>query len=170
MKKIYKYIIQLFVLPIIFLSCNKDENIVFDSPFISIEALNAASAGPVNTDQEFVGEYMIYLNSPAQSQKIDVTYEIIVGNGLVNGRDYQILTEGTVQNFLPGIYDMPIRIKWLRTCERDADGNIINDPLDDTKDTTLKIKLIKSNTDFTLGYPGPDQLKKEIVIKKEKAK
>lgn len=170
MKKIYIYVIQLFLILIIFSSCNKDENIVFDTPFISLEPINSSSAGPINTDQEFVAEYMLYMNAAAQSRNVDVTYEIIVGEGLVEGRDYQLLTEGDKQTFLPGIYDLGIRIKWLRTCVRDEENKIVSDALDASKDTTLKIRLVSNSAGFTLGYPGPDQKGKEIVIKKEKAK
>ncbi|GAB6123689.1 hypothetical protein [Dysgonomonas termitidis] len=167
MKRIY--IIPVFIFAVLFSSCGKDENIVFDTPFISVEPINSSSAGPINTDQEFVGEYMLYMNAQAQSQSVIVKYEIIAGNGLVEGVDYQILTEGETQSFLPGIYDLAIRIKWLRTCVRDEDNNIISDTLDGTKNTTLTIRLLSNSAGFTLGYPGPDQKYKEIVIEKKKA-
>ena len=152
-------------------SCNKDEDILFDTPFISLEALNSASAGPVNSDQEFTAEYKIYLNSGAIDRNVEVEYEIIVGDGLVAGRDYELITKSNTLIFFPGIYDMPIRIKWLRTCVRDEDtGVIISDSLDENKDTSITIKLISNTENLPLGYPGPDQLKKEIKIKKTKAK
>ncbi len=170
MKKTYTYILSVFIMTLLFSSCNKDENIVFDTPFISVEPINSSSAGPINSDQEFVGEYMLYMNAPAQSKNVDITYEIIVGDGLVEDRDYKILTETNTQSFLPGIYDLAIRIKWLRTCVRDEDNNIVSDALDETKNTTITIKLVSNSAGFTLGYPGPDEKNKEIVIKKEKAK
>lgn len=152
-------------------SCNKDEDILFDTPFISLEALNSASAGPVNSDQEFIAEYMLYLNSAAINTNVEVKYEIVVGNGLVAGRDFELITKSNTLIFLPGIYDMPIRIKWLRTCVRDENtGAIISDSLDESKDTSLTIKLISNTENLPLGYPGPDQLKKEIKITKTKAK
>ena len=41
-----------------------------------------------------VGTYNVYLSSPASTETVTVTYEIEVGDGLQDGRDYKILTEG----------------------------------------------------------------------------
>lgn len=167
MKKNYIFIVLIAFLLLV--SCNKSEDILFDTPFISLESKDPASAGPVNSDQEFIGEYLICLNSSPFSQNIEVTYEIEIGDGLIADRDFQILTQSNTLIFYTGIYDMPIRIKWLRTCVRDANDNIISDSLDESKNTTMTIKLTGNSEGLTLGYPGPKQLKKEITIKKIKA-
>lgn len=170
MKHTNIYIMLTSLLLLSLFSCNKSEDILFDTPFVSLEVANSASAGPVNSDQEFTGEYLIYLNTAPMVNNVEVTYEIEPGNGLLAGRDFELITKSNTLIFYPGIYDMSIRIKWLRTCVRDENGLIISDTLDDTKDTSLTIRLISNTANLPLGYPGPDQLKKEVIIKKEKAK
>lgn len=168
MKLKYLYSALLLQL-IIFSSCNKSEDILFDTSFISLETINSSSAGPINTDQEFIGEYKIYLNSSPLTNNLEVNYEIELGDGLVAGRDFELLTKSNTLILYPGIYDMSIRIKWLRTCVRDDNDVIISDSLDDTKDTSLTIRLVSNTANLPMGYPGPDQLKKEIKIIKIKA-
>lgn len=165
-----KYLYSILVLQlIIFSSCSKSEDILFDTPFISLEPINSSSAGPINSDQEFIAEYKIYLNSSPLANNLEVNYEIELGDGLVAGRDFELLTKSNTLIFYPGIYDMSIRIKWLRTCVRDDNDVIISDSLDDTKNTSLTIRLVSNTENLAMGYPGPDQLKKEIKIVKIKA-
>lgn len=170
MKRILTSLVSFWAMTILLLSCNKDENIVFDTPFISVVAYNSSSAGPISTEQEFVAEYVIQLNAAAPKKNVEVNYNIIVGDGLKEGLDFELITKGNSQTFLQGIYELPIRIKWLKTCVRDEEGKIINDSLDDTKDVTLTIELKSNSENYTLGYPGPDKKAKKIVIKKTKAK
>ena len=84
-----------------------------------------------------------------------VNYEIVVGDGLQEGVDYELVTTGNQLTFEPGIYDMPIRIKWLAH------------PVDETKDNTLTIRLTGNSQSLHLGVPGPDGLQKQLVIEKK---
>ena len=65
------------------------------------------------------------------------------------------VTTGNQLTFEPGIYDMPIRIKWLAH------------PVDETKDNTLTIRLTGNSQNLHLGVPGPDGLQKQLVIEKK---
>lgn len=163
-------IVSIFAIAVLLLSCGKDENIVFDTPFIAVEPLNTSSGGPISSEQEFVAEYMLYLNAAAPKKNVDVSYDIIVGDGLKEGVDFELITKETTQTFLQGIYDLSIRIKWLKTCVRDAEGKIIEDSLDTTKDVSIKIVLKSNSENYDLGYPGPAQKFKQVVILKERAK
>ncbi|NLX66860.1 MAG: hypothetical protein GXZ19_08875 [Bacteroidales bacterium] len=158
---------------LLFLPSCSDENLLFDTPFISVEALRSDHEGTINSDQQFIGEYMVYINGYTFTEEIVVEYTITVGNGLVAGRDYEIITKGENLTFYPNIFDMPIRIRWLRTAihenPEDLSSPIISDSLDESKDNTITIELTGSNTNYLLGYPGPDRNKKSVVIKKIRA-
>ncbi|MBD5180634.1 MAG: hypothetical protein HDT01_04975 [Bacteroidales bacterium] len=134
-------------------SCSKDEP--FDHPFIHIVADNGASRVIVNSDVNNVNSYNVYVSSKALTSNLVVNYEILVGDGLQAGRDFELVNPGNTLTFLPGIYDMPIRIRWK--------PNKVNP----TKNNTLTIRLTGNNQGFTLGLPGPDELQRELVIEKK---
>lgn len=134
-------------------SCRDDEE-VYDNPFIHINANGGLSWVIVSSEVNNVNSYNIYLSSGALSQNVIVNYEIIVGNGLQAGRDFELVTQGNSITFLPGIYDMPIRIRWKPN------------RVDPTKNNTLTIRLTGNNMGFNLGLPGPDGLQRELVIEK----
>ena len=101
-----------------------------------------------------VGTYNVYLSSPASTETVTVTYEIEVGDGLQDGRDYKILTEGNTLTFLPGIYDMPIRVQWYPN------------PVDPEKDNSITIRLISNDKGYDIGLPGPDKNQSVFTITK----
>lgn len=135
------------------MSCTKDEE-PFDNPFIYIEAEGGASSVVVNSDVNNTNTYNVYVSSRAFNRNLEVNYEIIAGNGLQAGRDFEIVTPGNTLTFMPGIYDMPIRIRWKPN------------PVDPSNNNTLTIRLTGNNMGFTMGVPGPDGLKRELVIRK----
>lgn len=117
--------------------------------------LNEASSTTVSAKANTVGTYNVYLSSARPSQPIEVTYEIVVGDGLQQGVDYNLITTGNVLTFYPGIYDMPIRIQWLP-----------NENIDLTKDNTVKIVLLSNNKGYNIGLPGPDHNQSVFTITK----
>ena len=149
------YLNSLIILLAGFLSsCGQEEHEPYDHPFIHI-MYNEGSFVEIDSEAIAIGEYSVYLSSKPLKQNLEVVYEIIVGDGLTEGVDFDIINQGNKLTFLPGIYDMPIRIQWK------------NHRLPDTtKDNTLKIVLISNNQGFTMGLPGPDQLQKSLIITK----
>lgn len=135
-------------------SCADDGPEVFDQPFVRIATESGASSTVVMSDAKVVNTYTVYLSSRALSDNLEVSYEIIVGDGLTAGLDYQVVTTENPLVFLPGIYTMPIRIRWMEH------------RVDPSKDNTVTIRLTGNNKGFTLGYPGPDHLQKELIIEK----
>lgn len=133
-------------------SCSDDEP--YDNPFIYIEATGGVSRVVVNSDVNNTNAYNVYVSSKAFSHNLEVSYEIVVGDGLQAGRDFEIVNPGNSLTFMPGIYDMPIRIRWKPN------------RVDPSKNNTLTIRLTGNNMGFTLGLPGPDMLKREVVIEK----
>jgi len=136
-------------------ACGDDGPEVFDQPFVRIATESGASSTVVMSDVKAVNTYIVYLSSRALSDNLEVSYEITVGNGLQSGVDYQIVTTENPLVFLPGIYTMPIRIRWLEH------------RVDPTKDNTITIRLTGNSKNFTLGYPGPDHLQSQLVIEKQ---
>ena len=134
-------------------SCRDDEE-VYDNPFIHINANGGLSWVIVSSDVNNVNSYNIYLSSGSLTQNVVVNYEIVVGNGLQAGRDFELVNPGNTITFLPGIYSMPVRIRWKPN------------RVDPTKNNTLTIRLTGNNMDFNLGLPGPDALQRELVIEK----
>lgn len=135
-------------------SCAEDEE-PFDHPFVYIEADGNASKVVVNSDVNNVNSYSVYLSSRTLTTNFVVNFEIIAGDGLQAGRDFEVVTQGNSLTFLPGIYDMSIRIRWKPNT------------VDPNKDNTLTIRLTDNNMGFTVGVPGPDGLKREVVIEKK---
>jgi hypothetical protein len=135
------------------MSCGLDENEPYDNAFIHIMK-DGTSSTKVTSRSNFVATYYVYLSSTPLDEILEVTYEIKAGDGLQAGRDYELITTGNKLVFMPGIFDMPIRIKWLPNS------------IDPSKNNTLTISLISNNQNITMGLPGPDQLQKEFVITK----
>lgn len=134
-------------------SCGLDEVPTYDLKFVHIMNDNASEIN-VSAKANTVGTYNVYLSSKETKEEVNVTYEIIIGSGLKENVDYKILTKGNTITFLPGIYDMPIRIQWLAN------------PVDKAKDNTIKIKLISSDQNYNIGLPGPDKKQSEFKITK----
>lgn len=152
--KVNRLTIFLSLVALIFIfSCEMNENPPYDLKFIHIMH-NNSSETTVSSKANTVGTYNVYLSSKEPKEQVVVTYEIIVGDGLKENVDYEILTKGDTLTFLPGIYDMPIRIRWLPN------------PIDNTKDNTITIKLVNSNQNYHIGLPGPDKNQSEFTITK----
>ena len=135
------------------LSCGLDEEPTYDLKFVHIMNDNASEM-TVSDKANTVGTYNVYLSSKVTREEVNVNYEITIGNGLKENVDYKILTKGNTITFLPGIYDMPIRIQWMAN------------PIDKTKDNTIKIKLVSSDKNYNVGLPGPDKKQSEFKITK----
>lgn len=149
--KYLKFIWMLGIFSLV--ACHKDASEPYDRPFIHIMK-NGLSAVSVSAQGTSVETYLVYLSSKALTENLTVDFEIIAGDGLTSGVDYEAVTSGSQLVFPPGIYEMPVRIRWLKN------------PVDESKDNTLKIVLVGNSMGFTLGLPGPDGKQKEFVITK----
>ena len=132
------------------LSCNKIET--FRDSFVAFDQAKS-SAVSVDAEGEFSGAYTVHYTGPKPSSPITVTFSVTCGDGLAEGVDYRVATSGGKITFLPGVYDQVIRIDWLP-------HNI-----DTGKDNTVIISLLSADG-VKLGYPGPDNLMKDMVIRK----
>lgn len=144
-----------FIVSVLLLSsCSKDENAPYDLKFVHIMD-NESSTVTVSEKANAIGTYSVYVSTSQFLSPITVTYKITVGNGLTQGVDYDLVNAGTELTFLPGIYDMPVRIKWKAN------------PVDPARDNTITIDIIGvSDPAFTIGLPGKGQYQKSLVITK----
>ncbi|WP_199121104.1 hypothetical protein [Pedobacter sp. ASV28] len=156
MRKNLKYIYKASLLVVVALmfSCNKEEFKPYDHPFFHIHVGNK-SAIEVATDRKDQVDYNVYLSAVLQFDPIDLKYEVVVGNGLQAGRDFELITQGNTLNFPNGIFERPVTIKWLAAA------------VDPAKNNTITIRLLSNSKNYTIGLPGPDQLQKELIITKK---
>ena len=131
-------------------SCNKIT--LFDEAFVAFDTAKS-SVVSINAAGEFTGSYTLHYTGPKPSAPIVVNFVVTCGNGLTEGVDYKVATAGGKITFMPGIYEQVIKIDWLPH------------EIDESKDNTVTISLVSADG-VTLGYPGPDKLMKDLVIRK----
>lgn len=145
--------IAIFFLITLFLSCSKDEVEPLDQPFVHI-MVDELSEISVNSSRRDVVPYYIFLSSKPLDQSLEVSYSVVPGDGLQEGRDYELLTTENPLVFPPGIYQRPIQIRWL------------DRKVDPSKNNSLKIVLEGNNLGISTGLPGPDKYQTELKITK----
>lgn len=148
-------IIFLLTILLTLAACGKDESVTFTEPFIRVSTEGGAASTVVRSNVKNINTYYIYLSSQPLSANLEVNYEVIVGDGLQAGVDFELVNPSNQITFLPGIYAMPIRIRWMEHT------------VDPTKDNTLTIRLVSNSMNLTMGYPGPDAVQRQLVITKE---
>ena len=131
-------------------SCNKIT--LFDEAFVAFDTAKS-SVVSINATGEFTGSYTLHYTGPKPSAPIVVNFVVTCGHGLAEGVDYKVATAGGKITFMPGIYEQVIKIDWLPH------------EIDESKDNTVTISLVSADG-VTLGYPGPDKLMKDLVIRK----
>lgn len=131
-------------------SCNKIT--LFDEAFVAFDTAKS-SVVSINAAGEFTGSYTLHYTGSKPSAPIVVNFVVTCGNGLAEGVDYKVATAGGKITFMPGIYEQVIKIDWLPH------------EIDESKDNTVTISLVSADG-VTLGYPGPDKLMKDLVIRK----
>lgn len=149
MKKIFP-----LILVILLTGCNK--YVQFTDWYVAFDT-SKSSTSTVDEMGEFIGSYYVHYCGILRSNDLEVKYSIIPGDGLKEGIDFEMENAGETLKFLPGVYDLPIRISWLPNA------------IDTAKDNTLIIRIESCNDhDVIIGYPGPDNKGCELVIRKYK--
>ena len=135
-------------------ACEMVDMPVFDTPFVYIATSAGADNAIVGSDVDNVNTYFIYLSSESLTEELKVDFSVTAGSGLTAGIDYELLAAGGTVSFLPGIYRVPVRIRWKPR------------EVEDAADNTLVIRLTGNSKDFTLGFPGPDATFSKLTLKK----
>ena len=151
MKKIF----VIFTFMLSFMGCNTNEFTIYNGKFVFFDT-SASDVISINELGEFTGTYYVHYSGETAKERFAITYEVIPGDGLVEGRDYEMVTSGRTLNFMPGVFSLPIRINWKPN------------EIDETKDNTLTLRLKSGPDGITLGYPGPAQNNKQLIITKYK--
>ncbi len=151
--KLLRYLFFITILFFLLHSCNKDNLKKYDNPFFYIEK-NGESKEIIYSEVDMVSEYFIYFSSKALKKPVNVFYNIKVGNGLKEYKDYIVLNKLNKITFLPGIYQMPIRIKWLPKKVKEGDDN------------SITIKITSNSMNYNIGLPGKDKKQSSFVITK----
>lgn len=156
-----KTIISLMTLLALACSCQKHEEVFFDTPFATMADDKGGSAMIVDKDaNNLMTEVRITLSVSSEKfqEPIQISYEMIAGDGLKEGVDYKI-QESTRSplTFKPGNYTQNIRLIWMK-----------NASFDPSKDGTLKFSLSGSSLDgMVLGAPGPAQYRSSYLFTKQ---
>lgn len=150
-----KFIKSWYLLFVVLLTvaCNKDAFTPYDNPFFYINVSNNSTVR-VSSDRNETVEYKVFFSGKRQFETMTLDYEFIVGSGLKEGVDFEIVSNKRQLEFLSGVVEMPIAIRW------------ISHPVDVTKDNSLAIKLVSNNKNYTIGLPGPDGLQSKLTIVK----
>lgn len=151
-----KKLIYILLLLAMVCACADQEGEWFDDSFVRISTSTGQASTVVLTNVRNTNAYSVYLSSRplAENDSVEVSYEVIAGDGLQEDIDYKVVTTQNPLVFLPGIYDMPIRVRWMKN------------PVDPAKDNTLTIRLTGNSKGYHLGYPGPGHVQSQVVIEK----
>lgn len=126
-------------------ACSENDPVIFDDAFVYITDANNLSSSSVDSDAKNISTYYIVLVAPALGQDLEVTYDLIAGEGLQPDVDYRPVASTASPVTIPaGVYRLPIRIEWLAH------------ELDAAKDNSLQIVLRScDNPNVGIGRPGP---------------
>jgi len=134
-----------------------EEDKPYDVPFVYLTDQFGGTAATMDSEAKYTSTYYVRLSSKKRTEDLSVYYEVFSGDGLQEGIDYT-LDDSTPSPlaFPPDVYEMQVRVNWLRHV------------LDEEKDNSLHL-LLESTSDkaVTIGRPGPAGLGKEYVITKE---
>ena len=124
---------------------DRPDDLLFTDYFVSIQDENGAQTSRVlSSSNNFVVTYYFSLVSEELKEPLTVNFDLQVGDGLKEGKDFTLQTQSRTITFDPGVYKKPFRINYL------------SNPVDDSKDNTIKIVITSaSDPSITIGYPGP---------------
>lgn len=151
-----KAIILILAATALLSGCRKAPDPIFHDYYVCIKNEAGAGSSIVNEhSNQFIDTYYVYLVSAILDTPLTVNYEIIPGDGLKEGVDYELLSQKKSVTIARGISKAPIRINFLRH------------DIDPTKDNTITIQLTDcDNSKVSIGYPGPKHYLSSHVITK----
>lgn len=127
------------LLLLVLCACNKFK--MYDGPSFFYFDMNQSGSTSINELGSLTSEYYVHYTGEQASETRTVVFSVTPGSGLQEGVDYQMVTTGTSLSFLPGIIDLPIRVKWLPHALTSAEGNTLTVSLESVNDPKLKLGL-----------------------------
>ncbi len=125
---------------------DRPSDFVFRDYFVSVSSESGEAASTVlSTADNLVLQYPVRLVSQEREEDLEVTFEVVPGDGVKEGVDYSLPAKRTL-TFSNKEYQKFIRINFLRH------------QVDESKDNTLTIRLTAtSDPGVSIGYPGPSK-------------
>lgn len=133
-------------------ACKDNLDIMFSDFFVAFEPGESTSTR-ISCNGTSTGTFVVHLCSEQPKNPVNVTYSV-TAQGLEEGIDYTLASSSRNIRFMPGIYKARIQVNWLKH-ELEKEG-------------TLTLRLETVEPDFILGYPGPSEKNRSIVITKYK--
>lgn len=151
-----KRLIYISILILCSISCVKNEMPLYNKGFVYLSSVSGAYSETVNSLTEMESTYYFYLSSKKIYKNIDIEYSVKSGAGLKEGIDYILLSPLKKTVFMPGIYRMPLRIRWLPHKLAGPDEN-----------NTLIIEIKSAGEGINIGFPGPNEIGRRLTIIKK---
>lgn len=154
-----RILLSFFIALALLCSCEKHQEVYFDTPFVRIEDTGGNAAMNIDhTLDNLLTELRVVVSASSNyfTEPITVEYDVIAGDGLQEGVDFRIQSSHrSPLTFSPGTYTLPIRVIWYKATDFDPD-----------KDNTLTLRLTGASIpEMLLGVPGPDGKKSEFIYK-----
>lgn len=155
------FVISLFLgVSALLSSCEKHQEVYFDTPFVTISDENRISSSQnidKNANNLLTELWVDMVISEAKfTEDITVEYDLSIGDGLKEGVDFVI--QGSTLSpliFKKGKTSLPIRILWKKA------------PFNPEKDNSLTITLVSSSLEeMVIGYPGPSAIRSKFTFTK----
>lgn len=141
-----KQISILLTLALMLTACSdRPDDLLFNRFFVSVtDESGSQSSRVLSSSNNLVMTYYFSLVSEELKEPLTVNFDLQVGEGLKEGKDFALQTQTRSITFEPGVYKKPFRINYL------------SNPVDDAKDNTIKIVITStSDPSIIIGYPGP---------------
>jgi len=153
-----KRLIYILIALAAFTSCSEIEWKVYDHPYVYVKYANDLNNSETSTVLSLANttkEYTFILSSKKRETPLTVDFEIVPGDGLTAGVDYELQQEFSSVVFEPGEYTKNISIKYLKR------------KVDKTMDNTITIRILGADEEISIGIPGnPPKNASHIVTKK----
>lgn len=137
--------------------CHKLEYKVYDNPYVYIVYSGDGAMSEMSTIISMAitsRNYDVCISSKTQEKPIVVKYQVIVGDGLAEGVDYELPVRSDTLTFNPGVFKRSITIDFKRH------------KVDKTKDNTITLKIVGSDPEMQIGLPGEKPSNTFHTIKK----
>ena len=150
-----KRFLILFTFVSLFVSCRKNEFVLFDTPFVYItdESGMLTQMEISKNANNLLTELAVHLDvsDTYYTGPIQVEYELLCGNGMVENVDFRLNPQtASPLVFENKNYTLPIQISWMK-----------NPDFDENKDNYLIVNLKSSSLpEMKLGVPGPNESKR----------
>lgn len=162
-----KKTIYIIIAALCLVSCQQ-KYLIYDNPYVYIKWSSDSQMSETSTIMSRASAtrtYDIMLSSKRITSPIKVYYEIIVGDGLKEGVDFEIEQAENYVTFMPTDADTlttqdftrSMNIKFLR-----------NTSIDKEMDNTITIRLIDADPKIQLGLPGKNARNSFHTIRKTK--